>query len=152
MLGKSDSISRLKKSRMTLERAVERMESLREEKSKAITERLYLAQKKFELKAKKLQALDVARKREMNVIFDVKFELAALLRKMIHLKAKNERMKKVSVKSEIQLLNFLLHFIDNFYFHRSPNWQQKNMCNEKNQKLRQIISSIHVKKSQTTIF
>lgn len=73
------------------------MELLREAKSKAIGNRLYSERIKFELKAQKLRALEAARKQEMNVIFDVKFELAELQKKLLHLKASNERMRKVRV-------------------------------------------------------
>lgn len=74
------------------------MELLREAKSKAIGDRLYAEREKFEFKAQKLRALEEARKKEMNVIFDVKFELAELQRKLLHLKATNERMRKVRVE------------------------------------------------------
>lgn len=73
------------------------MELLREAKSKAIGNRLYSERLKFELKAQKLRALQEARKQEMNVIFEAKFELAELQKKLLHLKAANERKIKVRV-------------------------------------------------------
>lgn len=98
------SISRLKKNQLALENALQRVELLNEKKSQAIGERLRTERMKFEKKAQKLRALEEARKREMNVIFSVKFELADLEKKLRYMRASNERKKKVSV----QQLN--LHF------------------------------------------
>lgn len=82
---------------MALKKVLQRVETLKKQKSKTIRDRLQAERMRFELKAQKLRALEDARKKEMNVILDVKFELADLQKKLRQLQASNERVKKVRV-------------------------------------------------------
>lgn len=81
--------------------ALQRVKSLKQTKSKAIGERLYIERKRFELKAQKMRECEEARKREMIKIFDVKLELAEMQRKLLHLKLSNEKKKKVRLDISI---------------------------------------------------
>lgn len=80
---------------MAIEKSLQRVELMTQSKSKAIRDRLYSERMRFELKMKKLRALEVERIQNMNAIFNMKFKLAALQKTLIRKQAENERMKKV---------------------------------------------------------
>lgn len=79
---------------MRIDKAVKRFQEAKEIKSKNVRARLDKWRVKFELQSQKLRELATARKQEMNTIFNVKFELATLHKKMQALSAANARMKK----------------------------------------------------------
>lgn len=89
------SSSRLKRTKIAVEKALLRVESTKREKSKAIGDRLLAERTRFEVKAEKLRVLEAARIQEMQEILSSKFKIADLLRQMLRWRAENERKKKV---------------------------------------------------------
>lgn len=80
---------------MKIEQSLERARALKEKKLKELRCLLTKRRKDFETSAQKLRVIEAARKQEMNTIFSVKLELAALRKKMVKLTADNVRSKKV---------------------------------------------------------
>lgn len=78
-----------------IEDSLKRGKKLKVEKQEKVREHLHNQRMRFESQAKKQLDLHAARNVEMNKMFSVKFELAALRKKLIEMKAKNDRMEKV---------------------------------------------------------
>lgn len=128
---------RLKRTKIAVEKALLRVESTKREKSKAIGDRLLAERTRFEVKAEKLRVLEAARIKEMQEILNSKFKIADLLRKMLRLRAENERKKKVW--DEFLFLYFEL--ITSIIPCRNMKSERRGFCNAKKRKLPPVILS-----------
>lgn len=80
---------------MKIEKSLERVRALKEKKSEELRHHLTKRRKDFESRLRELRVMEATRKQEMNTIFRVKLELAALHKKMVKLTEENARSKKV---------------------------------------------------------